>query len=244
MTRLAVIADIHGNLLALEAVLADIERRGADRIIDLGDCVSGPLWPRETAERLEALQLPTVRGNHDRQLAEIPRTLMGASDGHAFDAVTPAQRERLGRLPATLLIADGVLAFHGTPTTDTHYLLETIERGHLALASPGEIAERLGAARAPVLLCGHSHQPRVIQGPAASLIVNPGSVGCPAYDDGNHVSETGSPLARYAILTRDSNANWTAELFAVVYDWAAASRRAAANGRPEWARALATGFLR
>ncbi|CEJ09983.1 Calcineurin-like phosphoesterase superfamily domain protein [bacterium YEK0313] len=46
--RLAVIADIHGNVLALDAVLADVAGRGADRIVNLGDCVSGPLWPRET----------------------------------------------------------------------------------------------------------------------------------------------------------------------------------------------------
>ena len=56
--RLAVIADIHGNLPALEAVLADIERRGADRIVNLGDCVSGPLWPRETMDLLDTLGLP------------------------------------------------------------------------------------------------------------------------------------------------------------------------------------------
>ncbi|RWE04771.1 MAG: metallophosphoesterase, partial [Mesorhizobium sp.] len=54
--RIAVLADIHGNVLALDAVLADLERRGgADLIVNLGDLVSGPLWPRETMERLEAL---------------------------------------------------------------------------------------------------------------------------------------------------------------------------------------------
>ncbi|WP_246691224.1 metallophosphoesterase [Mesorhizobium sp. WSM4306] len=58
--RIAVFADIHGNVLALDAVVADLERRGgADLTINLGDCVSGPLWPRETFERLEALDLPT-----------------------------------------------------------------------------------------------------------------------------------------------------------------------------------------
>ena len=64
--RLAVIADIHGNLLALEAVLAHIAARGITRIVNLGDCVSGPLCPAETAARLMALAMPTVRGNHDR----------------------------------------------------------------------------------------------------------------------------------------------------------------------------------
>ena len=57
--RLAVIADIHGNLLALDAVLTDIAARGVDLTVNLGDCVSGPLWPAETAARLMALGLPT-----------------------------------------------------------------------------------------------------------------------------------------------------------------------------------------
>jgi predicted phosphodiesterase len=57
--KIAVIADIHGNVMALDAVLNDLEQRGgADLVVNLGDCVSGPLWPRETFERLEALALP------------------------------------------------------------------------------------------------------------------------------------------------------------------------------------------
>ena len=68
--RLAVISDIHGNLLALEAVIADIGARGVDATVNLGDNVAGPLWPRETAERLATLALPTVRGNHDRWMLD------------------------------------------------------------------------------------------------------------------------------------------------------------------------------
>ena len=100
--RIAVIADIHGNILALEAVLADLARRGgADRVINLGDCVSGPLWPRETMERLEALGWPTVRGNHDRRVANDPLEEMGPSDKFAHDRLTPEQRDWLGTLPAS-----------------------------------------------------------------------------------------------------------------------------------------------
>src|SRR5206468_2220606 len=61
--RIAVIADIHGNLPALEAVLADIQCRGVDRTINLGDCVSGPLWPREVCDLVMALDDLTIRGN-------------------------------------------------------------------------------------------------------------------------------------------------------------------------------------
>ncbi|RUT95204.1 metallophosphoesterase, partial [Mesorhizobium sp. USDA-HM6] len=90
--RIAVLADIHGNVLALGAVLDDLERRGgADLVVNLGDCVSGPLWPRETIERLEALGLPTVRGNHDRRVAEDPTDQnMWPSDHYAQERLTPA----------------------------------------------------------------------------------------------------------------------------------------------------------
>ena len=70
--RLAVISDIHGNLRALEAVLADIKGRAVDATVNLGDLAAGPLWPRETVELLDTLGLPTVRGNHDRWMGDRP----------------------------------------------------------------------------------------------------------------------------------------------------------------------------
>ncbi len=86
--RLAVISDIHGNLLALEAVLADIAERGVDAIVNLGDCVTGPLWPRETFERLAELDLPTVRGNHDRWIVEKAEAELSPAGRFARDALT------------------------------------------------------------------------------------------------------------------------------------------------------------
>jgi predicted phosphodiesterase len=68
--RLAILADIHGNVLALEAVLTDLEHRRVDEVVNLGDCVSGPLWPRETAQLLMRLDWRTVRGNHDRWVTD------------------------------------------------------------------------------------------------------------------------------------------------------------------------------
>src|SRR5215470_10444836 len=100
--RLAVISDIHGNLRALEAVLADIKTRGADRIVNLGDCVTSPLWPRETYDLLASLALPTVRGNHDRALAERPLSELVPAAQFTHAALTPQQRETLARLPTRL----------------------------------------------------------------------------------------------------------------------------------------------
>src|SRR6185503_4345929 len=95
----------------------------------------------------------------------------------------PTQRAALGALPARIDRSDGIAAVHGTPGDDNQYLLEDVVAGGLALAKPATIAKRLGAVSAGVLLCGHSHQQRIAYGPGGVLIVNPGSVGCPAYAD-------------------------------------------------------------
>src|SRR2546423_1906731 len=68
--KIAAISDIHGNLPALDAVLADIAAQGVDVTVNLGDILSGPLWITETADRLRALDLPTLAGNHERQLPD------------------------------------------------------------------------------------------------------------------------------------------------------------------------------
>jgi predicted phosphodiesterase len=244
--RLAVIADIHGNLLALQAVLTDIARRNVDRTINLGDCVSGPLWPRETMDLLDSLVLQTVRGNHDRWVAETPRERMYASDAFAHDVLTPKQRSTLGALPQRLDLDEGsITAVHGTGSDDNQYLLEDVVQGRLALAAPTTIGNRLNCVSAGLVLCAHSHQPRIVHNAKGAIIVNPGSVGCPAYSDPNppaHVSECGSPHARYALLSRSAGV-WSIDLIAINYDWDSASRRATRNGREVWARALASGFV-
>ena len=75
--RIAVVADIHGNVRALRAVMDDLKEVAPDRVINLGDCVSGPLEAAETADLLISLAWTTVRGNHDRQLLDCPVEQMG-----------------------------------------------------------------------------------------------------------------------------------------------------------------------
>lgn len=248
--RIAVLADIHGNVLALDAVLADLARRGgADLTVNLGDCVSGPLWPRETFERLEALDLPTVRGNHDRRVAVDPADdMMWASDRYAQERLTSAQREALLALPFTLEIVPGVVAFHARPDHDEKYLLDAIVDGQLVRAPLAAIQRRLQALdpACRVVLCGHSHRAELLRIPGGPILFNPGSVGAPAYEDDTppaHVSEQGSPHARYGILTLDGDGPDRFETIAVDYDHEAAARQAAQAGRPEWAHALRTGFM-
>ena len=242
--RIALIADIHGNLPALEAVLADISGRGVDAIVNLGDHVSGPLWPRETAALLMQHDWPTVAGNHDRMVVGDDPASHGPSDQYAYERLDDEQRTWLTRLPVTAGLDDGrVLLCHGVPDDDRRYLLETPEHGRLRLARPGEIARRLGDVSARVIVCGHSHVPRVVHHDGR-LLVNPGSVGLPAYvHDGRHahVSETGSPLARYGLLELGVDGD-RVDLVTVAYDHAAAAARADANGRPDWALALRSGY--
>jgi predicted phosphodiesterase len=245
--RFAVIADIHGNLLALEAVLADIAARGITQVIDLGDCVSGPLWPAETCERLMALGFPTVRGNHDRWVAELPTDMLGATDRFTRAALAGEQMDWLRALPPVQAFS-GILAVHGSPGDDNQYLLERVAAFRLVPDAPAAIAARLGEAEVDgtmgLVLCGHSHQPRLIRLPNGPTVLNPGSVGCPAYQDPTddpHVSEVGSPHARYAVV-RQFAGMISAELIAVEYDHRAAAARAEALGRPDWAHALATGY--
>jgi predicted phosphodiesterase len=126
--RIAILADIHGNVLALEAVLADLKHRKVDQFVNLGDCVSGPLWPRETAELLRQLNWPTVRGNHDRWVTDWSPENHYPSDAFAFQALDSSQRAWLQALPPTRDLGNGVFACHGRPDDDNAYLLENVER--------------------------------------------------------------------------------------------------------------------
>jgi putative phosphoesterase len=240
---IAVVADIHGNLPALERVVDDIARRGIETVINLGDHASGPLWPSETIDFLMAQPWTQIAGNCDRAIATLDPSGLGPSDRFAFDRLTITQRAWLDTRPATAR-ANSVFAFHGTPTDDSTYLLETVDASGARFARPDEVSQRLNGMASAIMLCAHSHIPRVVR-LGQSLIVNPGSVGLPAYENTSpapHVMESGSPDARYAILTHDDR-GWMAHLVTVPYDADAAAGLAERNGRPDWARALRTGFM-
>ena len=228
--RIAVLADIHGNILALEAVLTDLPSRKVDKLINLGDCVSGPLWPRETAELLMRLGWPTVRGNHDRWVADWPPDKHYRSDAFAYQAIECSQLAWLRALPATIEVGDEVFACHGRPDDDNAYLLENVEGGRLARARQAEITERVRAVACRFVLCAHSHIPGAAD-TGEKMIINPGSVGLPAYEDPSppaHVSESGSPAANYAVLQLSGD-QASFEHIAIPYDHAAAARRAEEN---------------
>lgn len=263
--RLALVSDIHGNLAALEAVIQDIARRQVQQVVNLGDTLSGPLLPRETAQRVSTLPWLHVAGNHERQVLTLPLARQNASDTFTSQQLTHTDKAWLashtdpcdprlhrGEMWPERLGPDVALC-HGSPRSDIEYLLETPVGEVALLATADEIEERLDGRIPPhinLLACGHTHVPRSIRTASGLLIVNPGSVGLPAYDDDHttpksscHRIETGSPDARYAVVEKHER-RWTCDLISVPYDHEAMASVADQNGRPDWAHALRTGYMR
>lgn len=240
-TELAVIADVHGNAWALEAVLCDIARRGVKTIVNLGDNANGPLEPARSVELLRGCGAVHVRGNGDRMTGEGGATAR-KSAVFARERLDAGALRWLRELPFTVR-GEGWLAFHATPRSDEEYLLEKVVAERAVRASAEEIESRLGNVKASLVLCGHTHVPRLVRLEGGVTIVNPGSVGLPAYRDTTpapHAVENGSPHARYVVVRREAG-EWQVEFVAVAYDWAAAAAVARAAGWPEWARNLETG---
>ncbi|XXN66758.1 metallophosphoesterase family protein (plasmid) [Enterobacter ludwigii] len=243
--KLAVISDIHGNLPALNAVLADIQTQSVDLILNLGDIVSGGLFPAETADRLMPLDIPTIRGNHERQLLEQDVASMSLSDRHAFEHLRAQHWHWLKNLPAELTINNDVLMVHGVPGNDRIYLLEEVTARGVRPSSEARVLSLVADRNASLILCGHTHIPRQLRLADGRLIVNPGSVGLQAYDDDkprSHVMESGSPHARYAIVERQ-NGEWNVDFKAIDYDWESAASVAFKHNRPDWVNALRTGRM-
>ena len=238
---LAVLADIHGNAAALKAVLAHAKARGLTRFVNLGDTFYGPLDPAGTWAVLKDHPMPTVLGNQDR-------ILLDDAPPHAVQAV----RDLLGTgplswlagLPGTLRLEADVLLCHGTPKDDATYLLEDVTTGLPAPREAGMIlADLLPEAQGcSLVLAGHSHHAGLAVA-GGITVVNPGSVGLPAYDDDEppHAMASGSPRAAYAVVSRTAD-GWDAEFVEVDYDWESAARLARKNGREDWARWLSTGL--
>jgi len=245
--RIALISDIHGNLAALEAVAADIRRQGVDRVVNLGDNLSGPLLPRETASFLMASGWLSLAGNHDRQLLAMPNAAgTTPSDEYAHSQLTAVEFDWLRTLRPSVRLTDEVFLCHGTPANDCEYFLESVADGRVHLATAAEIAARLGGEHSLLVACGHTHVPRAVRTADGQLMVNPGSVGLPAYSDDDplpHVVETGSTDARYAIIER-TPAGWNVQHIALPYDHTSMAALARLRNRPDWELALMTGYAK
>jgi putative phosphoesterase len=169
MARIAVIADVHGNLPALDAVLADVAREGFGVLISAGDQVSGPM-PAECLERLRGLDLPVewVRGNADRHACSPP------DDAHPMDVfaherLSDEQRAFVASWEPTVSVGD-VLVCHGTPASDEEVVT--------VLTMPDRLTRVLEGVTGRLVVGGHVHH-QFTQSLRYVTWVNAGSVGMP-----------------------------------------------------------------
>jgi len=226
-TRVAALYDIHGNLPALEAVLSEVEREAPDMIVFGGDMASlGPM-PRETLDRLIALEGRAcfIHGNTDRELVDHydGTSNLRETDGEdnvwvrrgewAAQQITEAQRNFLASLPETLIleIEDlGLTLFcHGSPRSD---------EGIITRLTPAErLDEMLAGVAENVIVCGHTHV-QFDRAHRGKRVVNAGSVG---------MYWEGRPGAYWLLVGPDL------ELRRTMYDIEDAAKRIRASGYPD-----------
>lgn len=250
--RVALLSDIHGNLVALDAVLRDLAQQGADQIVCLGDLsFSGP-QPHECVTCIRALGCPTVMGNCDdtsvrlRQPDRTPELMRGSNrwgawvaeiDVWSAEALTDDDAAYLAALPMTVSVPLGpgisLLCAHGSPQSFNHRLLP---------ATPEEqVVALVGPVEAQALASGHTHVPMLRRiGPLT--LINPGSIGLPlATDDAGGIYNP-AEYAEYGILTWEAGAlGWEPRRVAVDADAARAAAHAsgmphADRWRSDWSR--------
>lgn len=242
----AAIADVHGNYLALEAVLADIRAQGISDIVNLGDSFSGPLDAGRTADLLIPLDAVTVRGNHDRALIDRPPEEMGDWERPSYAQLTADQLDWIRGLPFSVVHRGEVYLCHATPQDDNTYWMETLNEQGIFHLKPLEAIEALAhGIEQPLILCGHSHIARSVQLSDGRLIVNPGSVGCPGFDYDvpfYHKAQAGTPFAAYAILEKTA-LGWQPTFRQVRYDNLAMAELARRHSMADWVSALSTGWI-
>ena len=215
--RLAVLSDIHGNLPALEAVLAELARERVDEVVCLGDVALGP-QPAETVARVRGLGCAVVMGNWDAWVLDgFPAAHEDpwkrfVEQGEWWARKLSAEDRAFLRtfVPRIQLGVDGVqvLGFHGSPLSYDHMILATTPHN--------ELLGMLEGFDHPLMLAGHTHVQlaRVING---TLVVNPGSVGLPFRGLPDGELQLISPWAEYALL-RIEDSRISVELRRTSYD--------------------------
>ena len=236
--RIAIISDIHGNAVALDAVLSELNRVHVDRIVCLGDVAATGPQPHEAVERLKVLNGPVVMGNADAWLLN---PMLGAATDDITRRIEEIDLWCAGQLSAADLdylrtfrptvempLDSGatLLCFHGSPQSNTHVIVST---------TPEDDLERmLSGFSASVMAGGHTHTP-MLRRYQDVTVINPGSVGL-AFERARHTDrERNPPWAEYALVNWE-NGYLSIELRRVPLDVAAVIRAALDSGMPhaEW----------
>lgn len=195
--RLALVSDLHGNELALDAVLADAKRAGFDELVCLGDVATLGPRPGEVLARLRDLGCRCVMGNHDEFMLDPPLVRTYTDPGVVVESVD-ATREALSRedvafirtFERTIDLGD-VFLFHATPRSNMEELLAT---------TPSEtVDEMLQGHRALVLAGGHTHL-QMVRRHRGMALVNVGSLGGPFHDHPGKAMPVILPHAEYGIV--------------------------------------------
>jgi putative phosphoesterase len=236
--RLALISDIHGNLVALEAVLAEIAQQNIEHMLCLGDVAAFGPQPLQVLARLQALGCPVVMGNTDAGLLN-PLLLQPATEPTSRDQdiqrwgaqqLSESDKSYIRTFQATISypLADGktLLAYHGSPRSFRERLLPT--------TSEEDLEQAFAGCRADIMVGGHTHM-QMFRRYKDMLIVNTGSVGL-AMDRVSPIEEVHNPAwGEYAVLTVEGNA-LNVELRRTPFDVHALHRAIESSGIPhaEW----------
>ncbi|WIG60934.1 MAG: hypothetical protein OJF49_003682 [Ktedonobacterales bacterium] len=214
MPTFAVLADLHGNLQALDAVLADLERVRPDRIVVAGDFVNRGPQSRAVLERIAPYSFPAISGNHDTWLASLAQgvnlpdaweTPWWTPVRRAAGELTPEWVAWIESLPPTLRLelpgAEPVRIVHGSPRHS--------REGMGRMQTDAQLADALAGVTERTVIGAHIHYPyeRSVQG---THVVVVGATGCPFNGDVN---------AQYGLFTWDNTeAQWRFEHRSVPYD--------------------------
>ena len=237
--RIALIADIHGNLVALEAVLADLAGEAIDRLVCLGDVAATGPQPHEVVERLRGLGCPVVMGNADAELLDPPPPAADTEDDAGrFAAIS---RWCAGQLSAddlaflrsfqpTVAVELGagavLLCCHGSP--------RSFDEAITATTPDADLDDMLSGVTATIVAAGHTHI-QLVRRYRESILLNPGSVGLPI-DRLPPAAPVRNPAwAEYAIVTA-ADGRLAIDLRRIPYDLAplVAAARASAMPHAAW----------
>ncbi len=244
--KIAVISDIHSNIFALEKVFEDIEKNSIETIINLGDILYGPIAPLETYELLKKKEIITISGNQDRQLYESTKKEIDKNPTLKFilEDLSDEAISWIKALPFDKQLSKDIYLCHGTPNDDLEYLLEDISTGFAKLREDKEILKRLNGNKTNLILCGHTHTPRTVYTSSNQIIVNPGSVGLPAYTDKEpikHSMQTFSNHSSYCIIEKIEENKYNVNHKKIAYDYKKACNEAKKRNRLDWVHFLSTG---
>jgi putative phosphoesterase len=227
--KIAVFSDVHGNLPALEAAVADARRRGARRLYCAGDLTGYGPFPGEVVRYLDSKGIITISGNYDKKVLSVAKD--GASMKKKMKPtkwkilyqtsrlLKKKDRKMISKLPdrheETLPGGVKLLMVHGGPSSDTDTLYPSI--------TPAGLRRKMGDEECDILVCGHTHIPfaRKISN---TLVVNCGSAGFPV---------DGDPRPTYALIETDRSGKARARIVRFAYDNEATASAIPGSGLPK-----------